>query len=154
MVHYLLPPTNPTCLRHPQSEPKGPRTLIQRVAHARAADVEKWHAHSALQIAGYLFTPQKCDRRHPVCGQCEKGGRSDDCEYIDGEGLSTVQILEDNIIRLEARIRELQGTSGPVELHHPYMNSVAPTNEGTTPERTMAARSNIADPPKHIAQAL
>jgi len=97
--------------------------------------------------------PQKCDGRRPVCGQCEGGRRSDDCEYIAGQEISTVQILEDSIIRLEARIRELQGPQpppGPVDLHQPYR---PPTNGGAS-GRAAPSRSNVEDPPKHIAEAL
>ncbi|KAF5328359.1 hypothetical protein D9619_013286 [Psilocybe cf. subviscida] len=78
----------------------------------------------------------RCDGNHPVCGQCERAGRLEDCEYTSGHEKSTVQILEENITRLEARIRELQNpelNNAPVTLHQPYA---------------------VQDPPRNIAEPL
>ncbi|KAF4612992.1 hypothetical protein D9613_010762 [Agrocybe pediades] len=79
----------------------------------------------------------KCDGNRPICGQCDRAGRAEDCEYTTGSERSTVQILEENISRLEARIQELQNPGATdtqpaaVRLHQPY-----------------------TDPPRHIAEAL
>ncbi|KAF9483268.1 hypothetical protein BDN70DRAFT_873958 [Pholiota conissans] len=77
----------------------------------------------------------KCDGKRPICSQCDRAGRAEDCEYTTGQERSTVQILEENISRLEARIQELQNpdvASTSVTLHQPY----------------------VQDPPRHIAEAL
>ncbi|KAF8882004.1 hypothetical protein BD779DRAFT_1544381 [Infundibulicybe gibba] len=64
----------------------------------------------------------KCDGTKPKCGQCRRsGGSFDDCEYATN-GPSRTQILEENIARLQSRIRELEKDTpkAPVYLHHPY----------------------------------
>lgn len=43
-----------------------------------------------------------------MCGQCIRTNREVDCEYTDGPGPSPTQMLEDQISRLESRIRELE----------------------------------------------
>ena len=90
-----------------------------------------------------------------MCTQCERGGRSEDCEYVVGQERSTVQILEDNISRLEARIQELQNPdvaqTTTVNLHQPYVAN------GTREIKPMSASSNarsVQDPPRHVAEAL
>ncbi|KAI0775118.1 hypothetical protein BD413DRAFT_653678 [Trametes elegans] len=50
----------------------------------------------------------KCDGIRPVCGQCVRTNREVDCEYTDGPGPSPTQVLEEQITRLESRIRELE----------------------------------------------
>ncbi|KAE9400608.1 hypothetical protein BT96DRAFT_975287 [Gymnopus androsaceus JB14] len=57
-----------------------------------------------------------------VCTQCMKSARpGDNCEYADG-GRTHTQMLEDNVARLEARIRELEepDDENAVRLHLPY----------------------------------
>ncbi|KAH9847663.1 hypothetical protein C2E23DRAFT_490406 [Lenzites betulinus] len=50
----------------------------------------------------------RCDGVRPVCGQCIRTSREIDCEYTDGPGPSPTQQLEEQIARLESRIRELE----------------------------------------------
>ncbi|KAI0359774.1 hypothetical protein OH77DRAFT_1493304 [Trametes cingulata] len=50
----------------------------------------------------------RCDGARPVCGQCIRTNREVDCEYTDGPGPSPTQVLEEQIARLESRIRELE----------------------------------------------
>ncbi|KAI0671826.1 hypothetical protein C8Q78DRAFT_1031033 [Trametes maxima] len=50
----------------------------------------------------------RCDGARPICGQCIRTNREVDCEYTDGPGPSPTQVLEDQIARLESRIRELE----------------------------------------------
>lgn len=89
-----------------------------------------------------------------MCGQCDRAGRAEDCEYTTGQERSTVQILEENISRLEARIQELQNpdvsSSAPVQLHQPY--GVSPSEERVL--RTIHLRSPTQDPPRQVAEAL
>ncbi|KIM36232.1 hypothetical protein M413DRAFT_449285 [Hebeloma cylindrosporum] len=97
----------------------------------------------------------KCDAARPVCTQCERGGRSEDCEYLVGQERSTVQILEDNISRLEARIQELQNPdvaqTMPVNLHQPYVaNGSGQAKAAPTSSHARA----VQDPPRHVAEAL
>jgi hypothetical protein len=100
---------------------------------------------------------QRCDGKHPICSQCDRACRAEDCEYTTGQERSKVQILEDNISRLEARIQELQNPHGPVSrdlhapqtpattamrLHQPYVVASNPSD------------STIQDPPRQIAENL
>ncbi|KAI0691507.1 hypothetical protein BC835DRAFT_1417074 [Cytidiella melzeri] len=66
---------------------------------------------------------QRCDGAKPHCAQCSEKGRTADCEYpSDVQGLTKIQMMEENIALLEARIRELEdptGVDASVRLHHP-----------------------------------
>ncbi|KAJ3719286.1 hypothetical protein C8R42DRAFT_115203 [Lentinula raphanica] len=51
----------------------------------------------------------RCDGEKPKCGPCVNSSTAfSDCEYNDGNGLTQVQLLEDQISILEARLQELQ----------------------------------------------
>lgn len=62
--------------------------------------------------------------RRPVCGQCLRASRSEDCEYTENQSRSRADILEEDIIRIESRIYELEhpveAAGSSVFLHHPY----------------------------------
>ncbi|KAA1474252.1 hypothetical protein DENSPDRAFT_882652 [Dentipellis sp. KUC8613] len=68
----------------------------------------------------------RCDGVRPVCGQCRRTGRPEECGYTDTQARSRTQILEENIAALQARIVELENpenaptSSGPVLLHEPH----------------------------------
>ncbi|KAJ7636357.1 hypothetical protein FB45DRAFT_1001500 [Roridomyces roridus] len=67
----------------------------------------------------------RCDGVRPVCGQCQRGNRPDDCEYVGEYTQSRVQILQENIARVEQRIYELEHPAeapppSTVPLHRPY----------------------------------
>ncbi|KAK0224807.1 Zn(2)-Cys(6) binuclear cluster domain-containing protein [Armillaria nabsnona] len=65
----------------------------------------------------------RCDGARPICGQCTRGNRSEDCQYRDSQGRTKMEVLEENISRVEARIRELetpQEQGPPVLLSDPY----------------------------------
>lgn len=53
---------------------------------------------------------QKCDGIRPVCTPCKRRNISDDCEY-DLSTPSRSKLLEENLARLQARIRELESPS-------------------------------------------
>ncbi|KAJ4485845.1 Zn(2)-Cys(6) binuclear cluster domain-containing protein [Lentinula aciculospora] len=83
----------------------------------------------------------KCDGLRPTCTQCLRSARPGDaCEYADS-GRTRTQMLEDNISRLEARIRELEepDDENAVRLHLPYSFSsqsspalIAPPSTGSS----------------------
>ncbi|TFY66226.1 hypothetical protein EVG20_g4862 [Dentipellis fragilis] len=68
----------------------------------------------------------RCDGARPVCGQCRRTGRPEECGYTDTQARSRTQVLEENIAALQARIMELENpeiaptSSGPVLLHEPH----------------------------------
>ncbi|KAI0090659.1 hypothetical protein BDY19DRAFT_992087 [Irpex rosettiformis] len=76
----------------------------------------------------------RCDGIRPFCGQCTSKQRTDDCEYpSDIQGLTKIQMLEENITLLETRIRELEDPNGdssirlyPVPAAEPLGLSPAP----------------------------
>ncbi|KAK0470877.1 hypothetical protein IW261DRAFT_1344795 [Armillaria novae-zelandiae] len=75
----------------------------------------------------------RCDGARPICGQCTRGNRSEDCQYRDSQGRTKMEVLEENISRVEARIRELenpqeQGLS--VHLSDPYPVDGSSSNAG------------------------
>ncbi|KAH9474359.1 hypothetical protein JR316_0012817 [Psilocybe cubensis] len=113
------------------------------------------HAEERSTSQGYL--PRggacKCDGKRPICSQCDRAGRAEDCEYTVGQERSTVQILEENISRLEARIQELQNPAPPassaIELHQPYGVSSSDFNGIGSNSRYL-----LQDLPAHLAEAL
>ncbi|KZV89039.1 hypothetical protein EXIGLDRAFT_160450 [Exidia glandulosa HHB12029] len=64
----------------------------------------------------------KCDAGKPVCLQCQKANRSHDCEYDDGKSKSRTQVMQEKILKQEARIRELE-TIGVVVGQLPFISS-------------------------------
>ncbi|OJA18432.1 hypothetical protein AZE42_11594 [Rhizopogon vesiculosus] len=65
----------------------------------------------------------RCDGVRPTCGQCIRGHRPEDCEYTDGHVKSRTHMLEEDIVRLQTRVQELEHpehTIPAVALHNPY----------------------------------
>src|ERR1700733_236573 len=69
-----------------------------------------------------LHCLQKCDGQKPACGTCIRSGKREDCEYADGHGPTTTQLLEEDISRLQERIDELENPDdgSTLKLFHPY----------------------------------
>ncbi|KAI5984046.1 hypothetical protein EDD15DRAFT_1810245 [Pisolithus albus] len=68
----------------------------------------------------------RCDGLRPTCTQCLRGDRAIDCEYTDGNQRPRTLALEEDIARLQARVRELedpQSSTPSVTLQHPYSQS-------------------------------
>lgn len=114
----------------------------------------------------------KCDGARPVCGQCERAGREEDCEYADG-GRTRTQMLQDTISELEARIEELENPGQPSTTQGLRMEATG----GVLPDATRAAGQypyyagvnppavqagvttgsgwwDYDEPPRHIARSL
>ncbi|KAL4250366.1 hypothetical protein ABKN59_005899 [Abortiporus biennis] len=93
----------------------------------------------------------RCDGAKPVCGQCSKAGRPEDCEYtMNIQGLTRSQMLEENIALLEARIHELENPvqSSSVKLQPvPNLSQRQPTSshdrEGTLTPKAGSAAPNL-----------
>ncbi|KAG1850800.1 hypothetical protein DFJ58DRAFT_429786 [Suillus subalutaceus] len=95
----------------------------------------------------------RCDGTRPTCGQCIRGNRPDDCEYTDGQGRSRTHMLEQDIVRLQARIQDLEHpeqTTPAVALHHPYSSSDVPQGSsvpfGFQPSYISASISSASSP--------
>ncbi|KAG7453179.1 uncharacterized protein BT62DRAFT_50144 [Guyanagaster necrorhizus] len=80
----------------------------------------------------------RCDGVRPVCGPCTRARRPDDCQYTDNQGRSRMEILEENISRVQARIQELEhptSSEASITLHSPYtqaaMNTTGPSRVST-----------------------
>ncbi|KAJ7771493.1 hypothetical protein B0H16DRAFT_1305750 [Mycena metata] len=54
----------------------------------------------------------KCDGTRPVCNQCVKMNRDEECEYDDKKQKSRTQKLKEKLSALEQRLRELESESG------------------------------------------
>ncbi|KAH8100230.1 fungal-specific transcription factor domain-containing protein [Cristinia sonorae] len=50
----------------------------------------------------------KCDGIRPVCSQCVKANRGQECKYHDKKQISRTQLLQAKLAKLEARLRELE----------------------------------------------
>lgn len=50
----------------------------------------------------------RCDGQRPICGQCVKGNRDDECQYHDKKQVSRTEMLRAKVAKLEARLRELE----------------------------------------------
>ncbi|KAJ7659342.1 Zn(2)-Cys(6) binuclear cluster domain-containing protein [Mycena polygramma] len=92
----------------------------------------------------------KCDGAKPICGQCERGRRREDCEYTQGQGRARVEILQESISRVESRIYELEhpheNQQLEVQLRQPYQASSCPTHS--------EHRAAADEPPLDILQKL
>lgn len=79
------------------------------------------HSH-ARYAANFIY--QKCDGTKPVCGPCLRHPKDDPCEYADSPRRSRTKVLEDQVARLEARLKDLEQPeqSPSVTLHDPYSN--------------------------------
>lgn len=87
-----------------------------------AAD-ERWLVFLLSTNISQVTSLQRCDGARPICGQCSRANRSEDCQYSDSQGRTKMEILEENISRVETRIRELENPQeqGPsVVLSDPY----------------------------------
>ncbi|KAF9068422.1 hypothetical protein BDP27DRAFT_1327322 [Rhodocollybia butyracea] len=73
----------------------------------------------------------RCNRKKPVCSECERFNAGDECEYIDKNQRSQVEILQSDIDRLQARLQELEDRRGfsstRIRLHQPYQQTVTVT---------------------------
>ncbi|KIK67309.1 hypothetical protein GYMLUDRAFT_864514 [Collybiopsis luxurians FD-317 M1] len=97
----------------------------------------------------------KCDGALPACKRCVAGGHGLDCEYADERAKTRVQLLEDSIKTLEAKIAELQS---PAPLQHPVLIIHVPGRGGfaqrnsdsplrlVRPEPTVPPVSNLSLP--------
>ncbi|KAJ6472282.1 hypothetical protein C8R47DRAFT_1054121 [Mycena vitilis] len=72
----------------------------------------------------------KCDGAKPICGQCERGRRREDCEYTQGQGRARVEILQESISKVESRIYELEH---PHENQQPGVQLRLPYHPGSRP---------------------
>ncbi|KAJ7906197.1 hypothetical protein B0H13DRAFT_1619620 [Mycena leptocephala] len=97
----------------------------------------------------------RCDGAHPICGQCERGNRPDDCEYTHGQKRARAEMLQESISRVESRIFELENPhrSPPaVPLHQPYQFGTAPRPSLPQPKHEPWAAAD--EPPSDIVQTL
>ncbi|KAF7302431.1 hypothetical protein HMN09_00877100 [Mycena chlorophos] len=69
----------------------------------------------------------KCDGQRPVCGPCRRAEREEDCEYTDNFTRARVELLEEDITRIQSRIYQLEHPgetdSRTVLLHDPYRSA-------------------------------
>ncbi|KAJ7292758.1 hypothetical protein C8J57DRAFT_6452 [Mycena rebaudengoi] len=88
----------------------------------------------------------RCDGLRPVCGQCSRASRPDDCEYTDHNGRTRAEILEEDISRVERRIYELEhpaiGPNESILLHHPYQH-IPRASQVPDSSVTLVATSNL-----------
>ncbi|KAJ6472304.1 hypothetical protein C8R47DRAFT_725896 [Mycena vitilis] len=92
----------------------------------------------------------RCDGAKPICGQCERGRRREDCEYTQGQGRARVEILQESISRVESRIYELEH---PQEIQQPEVQLRQPYQAGSYP--TVSEPWAVAtEPPPDMLQKL
>ncbi|KAK0431985.1 hypothetical protein EV421DRAFT_1893239 [Armillaria borealis] len=85
---------------------------------------EAYHGNQTIEARKGLSNLQKCDGTKPVCGPCLRHPKDDPCEYADSPRRSRTKVLEDQVARLEARLKDLEQPeqSPSVTLHDPYSN--------------------------------
>ncbi|KAJ7511801.1 hypothetical protein B0H11DRAFT_1953063 [Mycena galericulata] len=109
----------------------------------------------------------RCDGVRPVCGQCFRTSRADECKYTDSQSRSKE---EEDISQIESRIYELEhpekAAEGSVLLHHPYHPPQNPPNlfqlsdssVGSGPPRpaqsTADTWGNGPEPPMDLVETL
>ncbi|KAJ7186479.1 hypothetical protein C8R46DRAFT_880094 [Mycena filopes] len=97
----------------------------------------------------------KCDGVHPICGQCARAGRPEDCEYINGQRRARVEILQESISQVESRIYELENPHKKrpaVFLRQPYEPGTSRTSS-PQPIRTESG-ATADEPPFETIQRL
>ncbi|KII84421.1 hypothetical protein PLICRDRAFT_78790, partial [Plicaturopsis crispa FD-325 SS-3] len=95
----------------------------------------------------------RCDGERPVCGQCRRADRGDDCEYTDGQGRSRTQMLQENISRLELRIQELENPAEPAQAF-PLLSPYSPQTPGPlTTGLYMSSSSSASSSSSHSSIA-
>ncbi|KAJ3487098.1 hypothetical protein NLI96_g3789 [Meripilus lineatus] len=50
----------------------------------------------------------RCDGARPICSQCIKANRESECQYHEKKQISRTQMLQQKVVKLEARLRELE----------------------------------------------
>ncbi|KAJ7180814.1 hypothetical protein C8R46DRAFT_886456, partial [Mycena filopes] len=87
----------------------------------------------------------KCDGSKPVCGPCRKHPKDDECEYSHGPARSRTEALEETVLRLEARLHELEhreDSTPSVTLYDPY----APLNLNQSQSSTRSLSNTPGSP--------
>ncbi|KAJ3873913.1 hypothetical protein F5051DRAFT_109812 [Lentinula edodes] len=69
----------------------------------------------------------KCSGTRPTCTECERANAEDECEYIGKTERSKTSILQDEIDRLQARVRDLE-QAGHILLRQPYKETSRPSD--------------------------
>ncbi|KAK0450849.1 hypothetical protein EV421DRAFT_1775561 [Armillaria borealis] len=98
----------------------------------------------------------RCDGARPICGQCSRANRSEDCQYKDSQGRTKMEILEENISRVETRIRELENPqelgpsvvlSDPYSINGSFSDSIPPLGYGwwTLPDPPLEIKTVLID---------
>ncbi|KAJ6582370.1 hypothetical protein B0H19DRAFT_527047 [Mycena capillaripes] len=98
----------------------------------------------------------RCDGAQPICAQCARANRPDDCEYTYGQRRATAQILQENIKILESRISELESRppSKRKSLHLPYQSS-ASSHQRNEIQRPLPFNTwSIGEPSKEVIETL
>ncbi|KIK57050.1 hypothetical protein GYMLUDRAFT_173403 [Collybiopsis luxurians FD-317 M1] len=86
----------------------------------------------------------KCSGTKPICVQCRRANVADDCEYVARSQRSRISILQEDLDRLHARLRELEGgSSSEVHLHQPY--SSAPVQGDNSLEPSTETKRRLLD---------
>ncbi|GJE90945.1 Zn(II)2Cys6 transcription factor [Phanerochaete sordida] len=86
----------------------------------------------------------KCDGNQPVCNQCVRFKRENECIFVPGPAPSNSRMLEQEIRRLENQIRELELRNGRLQLPE-ALNS---------PSLFPANWWEAAEPPRNVGQTL
>ncbi|KAJ7093518.1 hypothetical protein C8R44DRAFT_890740 [Mycena epipterygia] len=82
----------------------------------------------------------KCDGTRPVCGQCKRVPKEDQCEFTDT--MSRTQELESTVFRLQSRINELQGAAGPSSYPGPWREQSSPFSASGSSTGSQSAPSS------------
>ncbi|KIL66619.1 hypothetical protein M378DRAFT_9992 [Amanita muscaria Koide BX008] len=100
----------------------------------------------------------KCDGALPVCGQCLRAKKPEDCEYTVGNEPTQNQLLEERIRLLESRIQELTTparANSNVTLHQPYQPTPeSPTTYSATMSPSIDAGSSLEPSKKEASHLL
>ncbi|ESK97143.1 hypothetical protein Moror_6364 [Moniliophthora roreri MCA 2997] len=91
-----------------------------------------WIFLFALGLKAVPRRKVRCDGQLPACRRCVAGGHGEDCEYDTSSGTTRIQLLEQQIAQLEAKLRKLQDSAD----HDPVTDIQIP---GRTPGPSKSA---------------
>ncbi|EIW74600.1 hypothetical protein CONPUDRAFT_77886 [Coniophora puteana RWD-64-598 SS2] len=125
LLRWLVLPSNARTIRFFEQDPD-PRSSIPSILLEQHVDFD-------FATRNRVSTLSRCNGIRPICDQCSRLGLADECEYTDPPRLTHTQALEQEIVSLRARIRELESRDDPeaaegtIPLADPYAASRNPS---------------------------
>ncbi|KAJ7614856.1 hypothetical protein FB45DRAFT_248762 [Roridomyces roridus] len=94
----------------------------------------------------------KCDGVRPVCGQCQRVPKDDECEVLETK--SRTQDLENTILQLQSRIEELQSNTCSVLYPGQQIYPKANSSDSDSSQSSDQSYQGFKEPSRDMIQSL